>query len=133
MDATVRQHDYNQKDDIMHSIMRGNYCFLGPKAEAAAEYYDIVMSHGYNGDLDHLAWDAAHKFGMQMTGPNIASFRDGIAIGERSSEAAEWLDAEYYTAFASCDVHGRKAKMREIMHCAYAKAKEDFLVEIKLM
>ena len=117
----------------MTQVTRDKYCFIGPRAEDSAHYYDIVISHGYEGDMDYLAWDAAHKFGMRMIGPNMASFRDGITIGERASAAAEFLDAEYSSAFASCEEYGRKSNMRDLMMVAYAKAKKMYDIEIRTL
>lgn len=114
-------------------VMRYGYCFSGSRAIDSAKYFDIVMSHGYKGDMDYLAWDAAHKFGMRMTAPGIASFRDGITIGDNALIAAGFLDDEYRAAYESCEEYGRKAKMRELMAIAYAKAEKLYDIEIKLM
>lgn len=117
----------------MERIMRDKYCFFGSRAQDSAHYYDIVMSHKYTGDMDYLAWDAAHKFGSRMTAPGLASFRNGITIGESALTAAEFLDAEYQSAYASCEEYGRRKRMQELMALAYSKARKLYDVEIKLL
>lgn len=114
-------------------VIRDKYCFSGSRAEDSAHYYDLVISHGYNGEMDYLAWDAAHKFGMRMTAPGLASFHDGITIGENALAAAEFLDRERSVAFASCEEFGRKKKMQELMASKYDVAREIYGVDIKLL
>ena len=117
----------------MEQILRDKYCFTGLRSADSAHYFDLVMSHGYNGDMDYLAWDAAHKFGTRMTAPGIASFLNGITIGDDALAAAEFLDNERRIAFAACEEYGRKKKMQELMAVAYARAEEIYNVKIKLM
>lgn len=117
----------------MEQVKRDKYCFVGPRSADSAHYYDLVMSHGYKGDMDCLAWDAAHKFGTRMTAPGIASFLNGITIGENALAAAEFLDKERQIAFAACEEYGRKKRMQELMAVAYAKAEEIYKIKIKLM
>ena len=83
--------------------------------------------------MDYLAWDAAHKFGMRMTAPSLASFRDGITMGENALAAAEFLDRERSVAFASCEEYGRKKRMQELMALKYDAARENYGVEIKFL
>lgn len=116
----------------MNVEKRDQYCFMGPKAAASAQYYDTVISHGYSGDTVYLAWDSAHKFGTRMISDNIASFRDGITIGEEALQAAEHIDEEYRKAFSSCEVYGRSKRMKELMQQVYANAEKEFGVGIKL-
>ena len=47
-------------------VQRGIYTFEGPKASQSAHYYDIALYHGYSGDKNALALDAAHKFGAKL-------------------------------------------------------------------
>ena len=115
----------------MNQVKRDEYCFLGPKAEESGKYYDAVLSHGYDGDMCYLAWDAAHKFGTKMVGNKIASFRNGITIGTEALAAAEFIDEEYQKAFASCEEFGRSKRMRELMRAVYALAEQRYAVEVK--
>lgn len=122
-----------EKENVEEPIMRDKYCFSGSRAQDSAHYYDIVMSHKYTGDMDYLAWDAAHKFGSRMTAPGLASFRNGITIGENALAAAEFLDAEYQTAYASCEEYGRRKRMQELMADVYERARAKFAISIKLL
>lgn len=115
----------------MEVVKRDKYCFVGPKADASARYYDTVISHRYRGDMDFLAWESAHEFGTRMFSDNMASFRDGVVIGKNALKAAEYIDEEYRKAFASCDEYGRSKRMEDLMTKVYSNAEIDFDVEIK--
>ena len=117
---------------MVEQIKRNQFCFIGPKAESSANYYDTVLSHGYSGDIVFLAWESAHKFGTRVISDNLASFKDGIAIGEDALTAAEYIDAEYQKAFMSCDEYGRGKKMKDIMNKIYDSAENQFAVKTKL-
>ena len=116
----------------MNIAKRDKYTFIGTKAEDSAKYYDIVTSRGYTGNMDYLAWDSANKFGTRMTSIGIASFRDGITIGENALLAANLLDEERNKAWATCEEFGRRQRMNELMAKAYEIAKDIFSVEIEL-
>ena len=117
----------------MDIIKRDKYCFSGSSAKKSVQYFDLVVSHGYNGNMDYLAWDAAHKFGSRMTTDFMASFRDGITIGLNALPAAEFIDTEYKKAFASCDEFGRSKRMKELMLSIYTQAEKKYDVVIKLL
>ena len=117
----------------MNRVYRGEYCFIGPRAEDSAKYYDIVISHGYDGDPLYLAWDAAHKFGQRMVGPNVASYRDGVICGERAEEAADFIDKKRAEIFASLPEQNRKKALREGMWGEYLYVEEHFGVTFKRM
>ena len=112
---------------------RDDYSFIGMRANDSVKYYDTVVSNGYSGSKDYLAWDAAHKFGTRMTGIGVSSFRSGITIGAQSLAAAEYIDEEYRIAYSSCEEHGRSKKMKTIMQAVYARAKQLYDVEIELL
>lgn len=111
---------------------RDQFCFIGPKSKDSAKYYDTVCSHKSNVDRVYLAWDSAHKFGTRMISERLASFRNGVTIGEKALQAAEFIDEEYQKAFASCEEYGRSKRMREQMSVVYATAEREFGIEIKL-
>ena len=131
--VTFEAKDIDECSRRREKVFRDKYCFWGSRAEDSAHYYDLVISHGYAGDMDYLAWDAAHKFGMRMTAPSLASFRDGITMGENALTAAEFLDRERSVAFASCEEYGRKKRMQELMALKYDAARENYGVEIKFL
>lgn len=116
----------------MNVIKRDQYCFMGSRALDSAKYYDTVLSHGYNGDMVFLAWEAAHKFGSRMFSDKLASFRNGVTIGEEALFAAEYIDEEYRKAYASCEEYGRSKKMKDLMSVVYAEAERTFKVGIKI-
>lgn len=68
-----------------------------------------------------------------MTASGLASFRDGITIGENALAAAEFLDAEYQTTYASCEEYGRRKRMQELMADVYDRARAKFAISIKLL
>ena len=117
----------------MNIEIRDGYSFVGFRASDSVEYYDAVICRGYKGKKDYLAWDSAHKFGTRMFGNNIASFRNGITIGERALEAAEFIDTEYRIAYSSCEEYGRSKKMKMLMQEVYDRAKQLYGVEIELL
>ena len=117
----------------MNIVKRDKYSFIGPKAEDAAKYYDTVISHGYNGDMIYLAWDAAHKFGMRMTSDKLASFRDGVAIGEGAILAAEFIDKEYKRIYQRSEKVGRSQKMKMLMVEVYKTVEKKYGVEVRLL
>ena len=131
--VTFEAKDIDECSRRREKVVRDKYSFWGSRAEDSAHYYDLVISYGYTGDMDYLAWDAAHKFGMRMTAPGIASFLNGITIGDNALHAAEFLDNERRIAFASCEEYGRKKKMQELMASKYDMAREIYGVEIKLL
>ena len=104
-------------------IQRGDFWFIGDRAEKSAKYYDIVISHGYTGRLLYLAWDAAHKFCQRMVGENIASFHGGVVHGEQALEAAEYIDQKRDEIYASLPEFNRRRVLREMMfeHYLYAE------------
>lgn len=117
----------------MNIEIRDGYSFVGFRASDSVEYYDAVIRRGYKGNKDYLAWDSAHKFGARMSGNNIASFRNGITIGERALEAAEFIDAEYRIAYSSCEEYGRSKKMKLLMHDVYDQAIQIYAVKIEVL
>lgn len=117
----------------MDTVIREKYCFIGSRAEDSAKYYDTVISHGYSGDMDYLAWEAAHKFGTRMTADGLASFRNGIAIGSNALTAVEFLDSEYSKAYDLCEENNRRKRMQDLMKIAYATAQNKYSVEIILL
>lgn len=116
----------------MKAIQRDQYTFIGRNVQASAEYYDIIISHGYNGNMLYLAWDAAHKFGNRMISKDVASFRDGVAIGQNAFSAAEFTDIEQIKAYSSGEKYGRKKRMKDFMTRIYAEAERRYDVELKL-
>ncbi len=100
----------------MDTVTRGIYIFRGQKAEKSAEYYDIVLSHGYSGDMNWLAYDAAQKFGNRMIMKGVASFLHGTFHGERAEEASEYFDRSWKEAFDACPQEGRRKHMAEILN-----------------
>ena len=117
----------------MNVETRDGYSFVGLRASDSVEYYDTVLRNGYNGNMNYLAWDSAHKFGTRMSGNNIASFRNGITVGERALEAAEFIDSEYRIAYSSCEEYGRSKKMKVLMQDAYDRAIQLYAVKIELL
>lgn len=99
----------------MDEISRGPYSFSGRKAADSAKFYDIVMSHGYSGDMLYLAWEAASKFGSRVVGPGFVSYRHGLVFGDNAAEAAEYFDDEWKKAYDVCPEEGRRTKM-----CAFS-------------
>ena len=118
---------------VMENVQRGEYTFIGPKAERSAGYYDIVISHGYDGDMLYLAWDAAHKFGQMVVGPGIVSYRDGIVLGERAQEAAAYIDEKRKEIYASLPEFNRSKLLWSQMLEHYLYAEEYFNVSFKPM
>ena len=116
----------------MNIVRFEEYCFVGDKAVDSVEYFKAVISHGYDGDKVALAWDAAHKFGNKMTTENIASFYDGIVVGENALVASEYIDKERDSAYNSCEKFGRSKRMKELMLAIYDKTKEMYNVQIVL-
>ena len=120
----------------MEQHIRNKYQFTGPRAGDSVKYYDNVVSHRNDVstlNTDYLAWDAAHKFGTRVTAPDMASFRNGIVIGQNALAAAEFLDNEYRIAYNSCEIPGRSRKMKELMEIVYAVAEEKYDVIVQLM
>lgn len=62
----------------METMNQGKYLFEGANPSKSVKYYEIVIRNGYDGDLDELAYDDAHKFGNNVRFDNMASFRHGI-------------------------------------------------------
>ena len=116
----------------MNTVMRDKFIFNGPRAEDSAQYYDTVISSGFNDDMIYLAWDSAHKFGTRMTSEGIASFKNGVVFGGNALLAAEFIDNEYSKVYASCEEFGRSKRMKQLMLVIYAMAKEKYHVDIKL-
>ena len=110
----------------MDKIRRGDYWFIGPRASDSAKYYDLVISHGYNGDLLYLAWEAAHKFGQKMIGPQVVSYRDGVVCGERADEAALFIDQKYSELFALLPQENRKKTLSVKMQEYYLLAEQRY-------
>ena len=112
-------------------ISRGAYNFIGPRADESAKYFDTVISHGYTGDLLYLAWESAHKFGQQMTGPRIASYRDGVAMGERALEAAEYIDGKREEIFSNLPQLNRSKLLKEAMSEHFRSAEQEYGVKFR--
>ena len=117
----------------MGRIEHNQYIFDGPRANDSITYFDIVLSHGYNGDMDCLAWDSAHKFGVRVIGANLASFKYGLVYGEKALDAAIFIDEEYIKAYSSCEEVGRRKKMKLLMIEIYSSAKMKYQVELRLL
>lgn len=115
----------------MNEIMRGKYCFSGPKAEQSVKYFDTVLSRGYRGDMDWLAWDAAHKFCTSLMFDGAFAFGDGLIYGERGEEAFEYIREEYRKAYEVCEEFGRRKKMISKKAEIYCRAEELFGVKIR--
>ncbi len=113
-------------------IQRGVYFFSGPKAEDSAYYYDIISKRTSIDEIDKL-WDAAHKFGSRLEGPDVASFRDGIILGKYALEAAEYIDGKRTEIFDSLPEFNRSKSMKERMVTQYCFIEEHFGVTIKFM
>lgn len=96
----------------MSEVTRTPFVFIGKKAEQSAKYYDTVLSHGYQGELIALAWEAAHKFGAQFMAAGVVSFRHGLIYGEKAREAADYYNEKWGTKFSNCPETGRRASMR---------------------
>ena len=114
----------------MNEVERGSYVFVGKKAEDSAYYYDLVLSRGYDGDLNWLAWDAAHKFGSRLVEKGAVSFQHGVIHGEKAREAAEYFDAKWQEAFDSCPETGRRSTMRSFGRALLKETEEKFSVRI---
>lgn len=114
-------------------IQRGDYWFIGNGAEASAHYYDIVISHGYDGDLLYLAWDSARKFGQRMLGENIASFRDGIVRGPLAHEAAVYIDQKRDEVYSSLPEFNRSKLLKILMQEHFQYAEEHYNVSFEKM
>ena len=114
-------------------IQRGDYWFIGEGADKSAKYYDIVISHGYKGDLLYLAWDSAHKFGQRMVGENIASFRDGIVRGALAYEAAVYIDQKRQAVYSSLPEFNRSKLLKEQMLEHFWYAREFYNVSFEWM
>ena len=117
----------------MKEVKRDKFIFIGPRADESAKYYDIVISHGYDGDLVYVAWESAHKFGQRMTGPNVASYRDGVVFGEKARDAAIYIDQKREEVFSSLPVKNRKTALKEKMREHYIFAEEFYHVSFKMM
>ena len=117
----------------MSSIVRGPYSFSGSKAADSVKYYDIVISHGYSGDMTYLAWDAAYKFGSRVIGPGFVSYRHGLIYGDNAVDAADFFDSEWEKAFDACPEEGRRAKMRSVSNALKRVTEARYDVIIKVM
>ena len=116
----------------MAEVTRVPYIFCGPKAEKAAGYYDVVVSHGFDGDMEYLVWDAAHKFGARVVGPGFASYHHGMIIGNRAKEAAEYFDNKWDDAFQKCQEVGRRKIMREVADKLKCAVEKEYEVKVKV-
>ena len=112
-------------------IQRGEYFFSGRKAEDSAKYYDIISKRTIVDEIYKL-WDAAHKFGSRLEGPGVASFRDGIIIGENALEA-EYIDRKRKEIFDSLPELNRSRSLKEKMTPQYCFIEDHFEVTIKFM
>lgn len=117
----------------MDELLRGPYSFSGRKAADSAKYYDIVLSHGYDGDMTYLAWDSAHKFGSRVKGPGFVSYRHGLVFGDHAAEAAEFFDSEWTKAFEACPEEGRRTKMAVISNELKLATEEQYNVKIRVL
>ena len=114
-------------------INRDGYSFIGRKAENSAEYYDTVLKHGYDGNMDYLAWDAAHKFGSLMMGSDIASFSNGILKGKHAAEAAYYIEEGKTSFLNTLEKEGRKEKLRTFMREKINEAEQKYNISVELM
>lgn len=110
----------------MEKVTRGDYCFIGPGAKDSAKFFDIAISNGYDGDLLYLAWESAHKFGQRMTGPDLASYRDGIVKGENALAAAEYVDLKRNELYDSLPKFNRSRLLKEEMKKVFLFAMEEY-------
>ena len=114
---------------MMPEVHRPPFVF---SSEKAAQFYDIVLSHGYDGDLTDLAWTAAHKFGATVTSSECVSFRHGLIRGKRAEEAAAFFNEQWKRAFAECPEYGRRAAMARVSHELVRQTEEQYGVTIEV-
>ena len=99
-------------------VKRGEYTFLGPKAEKSAHFYDVCMKM-HEGVKENdpmlyrkIVWESAHKFGARVIGHGFASTRDGVFYGEKALEAAEFVDKTRDELFDKLPEYNRSHTLR---------------------
>ena len=117
----------------MSIIEHDQYIFEGDKAGDSVKYFDTVISYGYKENMDYLAWDAAHKFGVRVTTANMESFDCGLVYGENALDAAVYIELEHKKAYGSCEEFGRSKKMKRLMSEIYSAVELKYQVEIRVM
>ena len=98
----------------METMNQGKYLFEGANPLKSVKYYEIVIKNGYDGDLDELAYDAAHKFGNTVRYDSTASFRHGVIIGDRAEEARNEFEKRWINSYEECPIEGRRKAMSNI-------------------
>ena len=114
-------------------ILREKYAFSGDEADKSIEYFDTVMSQGYDGDHDELAFDAAHKFGSKLVFDDAASFRFGLFIGKRSREAARYFDGIWKEEFRETSEYGRKEHMTRVTGFLLQRTEKKYGVHTRII
>jgi len=106
-------------DSYVHSLILCN----DAEERAKAEVKTMLESK------DQIIVDLQQKAQEQE---DVASFRDGVAIGQNAFSAAEFIDIEQIKAYSSGEKYGRKKRMKDFMTRIYAEAERRYDVELKL-
>jgi len=119
----------------MADIIRNNITFTGSKAGSAAEYYDTVLTAGYKGDHNYLAWDAAHKFGAGCAAliGDSCSFCFGFFAGARAQAAAAAFNAQWDALFAATPAPGRRKALQPLTNKLLSDIVRQYAVKVEIL